>query len=115
MCAVSLDIIRYPLHWKSLYQRRTDRDIKQRGERLGREDEGIMAGGPTRIVSGGQSGVDRAALDFAAGHGLDFGGWCPLGGFAEDYPHPPGVRLGAQDPLKRDAEIWRSAQPERSC
>jgi hypothetical protein len=52
-----------------------------------------MAGGPTRIVSGGQSGVDRAALDFAAGHGLATGGWCPRGGFAEDYPHPPGVRL----------------------
>lgn len=34
-----------------------------------------------------------AALDFAAGHGLVTGGWCPRGGFAEDYPHPPGVRL----------------------
>ena len=52
-----------------------------------------MGGGPTRIVSGGQSGVDRAALDFAAGHELMTGGWCPRGGFAEDYPHPPGVRL----------------------
>ena len=52
-----------------------------------------MAGaGPTRIVSGGQSGVDRAALDFAAGRGLMTGGWCPRGGFAEDYPNPPGVR-----------------------
>ena len=46
-----------------------------------------------RIVSGGQSGVDRAARDFAASRGLDFGGWCPRGGLAEDHPRPPGVRL----------------------
>jgi hypothetical protein len=50
-----------------------------------------MTGAPRRIVSGGQSGVDRAALDFAASRGLDFGGWCPRGGWAEDFPDPPGV------------------------
>lgn len=44
-----------------------------------------------RIVSGGQSGVDRAALDFAARRGFGFGGWCPRGGWAEDFPDPPGV------------------------
>lgn len=44
-----------------------------------------------RIVSGGQSGVDRAALDVALGRRLDFGGWCPRGGWAEDFPDPPGV------------------------
>lgn len=37
-----------------------------------------------RIVSGGQSGVDRAALDVARSLGLDYGGWCPAGGLAED-------------------------------
>src|SRR5688572_26022372 len=46
---------------------------------------------PTRIVSGGQSGVDRAALDFAIAHGIPYGGWCPKGGWAEDCPDPPGV------------------------
>ena len=32
-----------------------------------------------RIVSGGQTGADRAALDFAIEHGLKHGGWCPKG------------------------------------
>jgi hypothetical protein len=45
----------------------------------------------TRIASGGQSGVDRAALDFAIGRGIPYGGWCPKGGWAEDFPDPPGV------------------------
>ncbi|MDX6581682.1 MAG: hypothetical protein QOI10_866 [Solirubrobacterales bacterium] len=44
-----------------------------------------------RIVSGGQTGVDRAALDFAIATGIEYGGWCPLGGWAEDHPKPPGV------------------------
>jgi hypothetical protein len=37
-----------------------------------------------RIVSGGQTGVDRAALDWAIGNGIDHGGWCPQGRRAED-------------------------------
>jgi hypothetical protein len=43
--------------------------------------------GPTpvcRIVSGGQTGVDRAALDVAIELGLEHGGWCPKGRRAED-------------------------------
>ena len=32
-----------------------------------------------RIISGGQTGVDRAALDVALRHGIDCGGWCPAG------------------------------------
>lgn len=36
------------------------------------------------IVSGGQTGADRAALDFAIAHGIPHGGWCPLGRRAED-------------------------------
>jgi hypothetical protein len=39
---------------------------------------------PTRIVSGGQSGVDRAALDVALDLGIETGGWCPAGRAAED-------------------------------
>lgn len=46
---------------------------------------------PIRIMSGGQSGVDRAALDFAIARGLEYGGWCPKGGWAEDFPDPPGL------------------------
>lgn len=37
-----------------------------------------------RIVSGGQTGVDRAALDVAIELGLEVGGWCPAGRRAED-------------------------------
>src|SRR5262245_56668380 len=44
-----------------------------------------------KIISGGQTGVDRAALDMAIERGLPWGGWCPKGGWAEDLPEPPGV------------------------
>jgi hypothetical protein len=37
-----------------------------------------------KIVSGGQTGVDRAALDLALELGLACGGWCPKGRKAED-------------------------------
>src|SRR5262245_3319115 len=43
------------------------------------------------LRSGGQTGVDRAALDFAIRHKLPYAGWCPLGGWAEDFPEPPGL------------------------
>ena len=44
-----------------------------------------------KIISGGQSGVDRAGLDAAIESGLEYGGWCALGGLAEDYPSAPGL------------------------
>ena len=52
-----------------------------------------MSGGPgaeplRRLVSGGQTGVDRAALDVAIELGLPCGGWCPRGRRAEDGPIP---------------------------
>lgn len=43
------------------------------------------------IRSGGQSGVDRAALDAARSCKITICGWCPKGGWAEDYPDPPGI------------------------
>jgi hypothetical protein len=43
------------------------------------------------IITGGQTGVDRAALDVAIEHGIAWGGWCPQGGWAEDLPDPPGL------------------------
>ena len=44
-----------------------------------------------KIISGGQTGVDRAALDVAIERGMEWGGWCPKGGWAEDLADPPGV------------------------
>ncbi len=41
------------------------------------------------IRSGGQTGVDRAALDAALALGVPVEGWCPLGRRAEDGPIPP--------------------------
>jgi len=37
-----------------------------------------------KIISGGQTGADRAALDWAISHGVPHGGWCPQGRLAED-------------------------------
>jgi hypothetical protein len=37
-----------------------------------------------KIVSGGQTGVDRAALDYALKNNIPCGGWCPKGRIAED-------------------------------
>ncbi|MCF8307835.1 MAG: putative molybdenum carrier protein [Bacteroidales bacterium] len=36
------------------------------------------------IISGGQTGCDRAALDFAISKGYDYGGYIPAGRKAED-------------------------------
>jgi hypothetical protein len=59
----------------------------------------------TKVVSGGQTGVDRAALDVALGLGLPCGGWCPKGRRAEDGP------LDARYPL---AETPWSGYPQRT-
>lgn len=57
---------------------------------------------PSRVLSGGQSGVDRAALDAALAIGLPAGGWCPAGRWAEDGP------IAARYPLLETA----SADPD---
>jgi hypothetical protein len=55
------------------------------------------------IISGGQTGADRAALDFALEHGLSYGGWCPRGRRAEDGAIPSRYVL-RQTPSRRYAE-----------
>jgi hypothetical protein len=45
------------------------------------------------IISGGQTGVDRAALDWAIEHGWPHGGYCPKGRVAEDGVIPKKYRL----------------------
>jgi predicted Rossmann fold nucleotide-binding protein DprA/Smf involved in DNA uptake len=58
-----------------------------------------------RIVSGGQTGVDRAALDVALALGVACGGWCPAGRLAEDGAIPE------RYPLRETAS---AAYPERT-
>lgn len=48
---------------------------------------------PEKIVSGGQTGVDRAALDAAIVLGIEHGGWCPRGRLAEDGTIPDDYNL----------------------
>ncbi|GFO54374.1 hypothetical protein GMSM_13810 [Geomonas sp. Red276] len=45
------------------------------------------------VISGGQTGVDRAGLDAAAANGLATGGYCPKGRLAEDGTIPPHYHL----------------------
>lgn len=58
-----------------------------------------------RIVSGGQTGVDRAALDVAHGLGLACGGWVPRGRRAEDG------RIPSRYPVRETAS---AAYPQRT-
>jgi len=53
----------------------------------------MTANRPLRLVSGGQTGVDRAALDVARRLGMPFGGWCPRGRRTEAGPLPRRYRL----------------------
>src|SRR5437762_4589686 len=46
-----------------------------------------------KIISGGQTGVDRAALEWALANGLPHSGWCPKGRKAEDGVIPPRFHL----------------------
>lgn len=56
-----------------------------------------------RVLSGGQTGADRAALDAALAAGVPCGGWCPRGRRAEDG------RVPAAYPL-RETPGWQYPQ-----
>jgi hypothetical protein len=58
-----------------------------------------------KIISGGQTGADRMALDFAIWHDIPHGGWCPKGRKAEDGP------IGSEYILK---ETPTSNYPQRT-
>lgn len=66
----------------------------------------------SRIISGGQTGVDRAALDVALELGLPAGGWCPRGRLAEDGPidirYPLKETLSSSYPLRTEKNVLES-------
>ena len=53
----------------------------------------VNSGVLQKIISGGQTGADRAALDFAIAHGIPHGGWYPCGRQAEDGIIPQRYQL----------------------
>lgn len=59
-------------------------------------------------MSGGQTGVDRAALDAARDCGLEIGGWCPRGRKAEDG------RIPEEYPLKETASASYPVRTEQN-
>jgi hypothetical protein len=62
------------------------------------------------IVSGGQTGADRAALDVALALGVPCGGWCPADRRAEDrsipakYPLTPLARGGYRQRTRKNVQ-----------
>jgi Circularly permutated YpsA SLOG family len=60
---------------------------------------------PGRIISGGQTGVDRGALDAALATGFPIGGYCPVGRAAEDGVIPDRYALTE---LKRGGPLERT-------
>ncbi len=52
---------------------------------------------PKIVFSGGQTGVDRAALDWACHLSIPHGGWCPKGRLAADGPLPDRYQLRETD------------------
>jgi predicted Rossmann fold nucleotide-binding protein DprA/Smf involved in DNA uptake len=61
-----------------------------------------------RIISGGQTGVDRAALDVALALGIPCGGWCPRGRRAEDGT------IGVHYPLRETPTEEYAERTERN-
>src|SRR5438128_2705962 len=60
-----------------------------------------------KVISGGQTGVDRGALDAALALAVECGGWCPAGRLAEDGEIPsryPVVELPSAGYAERTAQ-----------
>lgn len=67
-----------------------------------------------RIISGGQTGADRAALDFALHLGISCGGYCPKGRKAEDGPIPDIYPLKELDSTSYSDRTKRNIKEHRS-
>lgn len=51
-----------------------------------------------KIISGGQTGADRAALEWAIAHNIPHGGWCPKDRRSEDGTIPAAFALQETTP-----------------
>src|SRR5437773_3897836 len=76
--AVSLEAIWFRIPFESVI----GLWIKSAGEKQ------VLRRGILKIISGGQTGVDRGALDAALAFEVECGGWCPAGRLAEDGTIP---------------------------
>jgi len=63
-----------------------------------------------KIISGGQTGVDRAALDAALACGFPIGGWCPAARRAEDGIIPQRYALIETASAKYPARTTRNVR-----
>lgn len=61
-----------------------------------------------KVVSGGQTGADRAALDAAMACGIACGGWCPAGRHADDGVIPE------RYPLQETADMDHTVRTENN-
>ncbi|MDX9941803.1 MAG: putative molybdenum carrier protein [Bacteroidales bacterium] len=71
---------------------------------------------PLTIITGGQTGVDQAALQAAGDAGLETGGWCPPGRLCESGVIPPEfpLRETEKEFSDRAPDIPRSLRTERN-
>lgn len=69
---------------RGFFPHRRSGDVENRGVGHNAVMPSLLKKLVSRIVSGGQTGADRAALDWAIVSGVPHGGWCPRGRKAED-------------------------------
>ena len=68
-----------------------------------------------QIISGGQTGVDQAALDVALELGIPCGGWCPRDRWSEAGPideRYPLTESPSADPAERKAQVRQQAETQ---
>ena len=64
----------------------------------------------SKIISGGQTGVDRAALYAAISLGLEHGGFCPQGRIAEDGIIPVEYKMDEMDTEEYSTRTMKNVQ-----
>jgi hypothetical protein len=63
-----------------------------------------------KVISGGQTGADRAALDWAIERGIEHGGYCPQGRIAEDGVIPERYNLTETQETESSARTFRNVE-----